>query len=314
MRTTALLSLLVLSACASDSGGKSAGREATPRNSADSSARIAHVSELPPDHRELLRAYGKGGEAWEEARERALADPALASFLVENLFLELARAHRTIGGRESERARAARDRAHAELARLGEAAAPTLVAALEVADDVSAQLAIDVLADVGRPALAPLVAGLSHAQPQARRRAADALARVQHGALEEPHVRNALIAARDDREWFVRAQVARALGARGSRDMETAPWRNALVAMLGDADAAVVEAAASGLAQLADPRAIGALVERLSRAAQAGEPRVFRAAQNALVQLTGQPPQPSIDAWAAWWRANRAHIERTGAR
>lgn len=271
---------------------------------------MVEVEQLPQSHRDLLRAYGAGGEAWESARTQALADPALTRFLVENLFLELVRAHRSLGGDDGERAQRARDRARTELARLGAPAAPTLAAALEVADDVAAELAAQTLGAIGRPALPALLEVLTAPEANARQRAALALARMPHGAREEPRVREALVGASADKEWFVRAQVARALGARGVRDVETTPWRVALEKLLADPDEAVVEAAAGALIELADPLAIRALIEALGGATDEAQLRKFRALQGALERLSGAGPQPSLAAWQAWWRENRARLER----
>ena len=294
-------------ACAASCG---APRESSASAQRDGgTGRVVEVRELPDTHRELLRAYGAGGETWEQARETALADPALTQFLVENLFLELARAHRALGGAAHARAQEARLRAHAELTRIGAAAAPTIGAFLEVRDDVTATLATEVLESIGRPALPAALQALGSERAHTRRRAAEALSRMQHGARDEPRVRAALIEARVDPEWFVRAQVARALGARGARDVETEPWRTALQSMLLDTDEAVVEAAAVGLMQLGDGRAIGVLIDVLARAVEAGDARKFNALQAALVRLSGAAEQPSVEAWRAWWRANRARFE-----
>jgi hypothetical protein len=306
----ASLALVALgAACAS-------GEKKTPVRSREGasggSARVVEVGKLPPGHQEVLRAYGAGGDAWEPMRERVLADPELTQFLVENLFLELVRAHRALGGVDGERALRARDRARFELAKLGASSAPTLAAALEVADDVTAELASETLGAIGRPALAPVVELLRSEKASTRQRAAYALARMSHGAREEPQIRAALIKAGRDREWFVRAQAARALGARGARDVETEPWRKALQALLLDEDEAVVEASASALVELADPLAIGVLIDVLARNTDEGEARKFNALQSAVVRLSGESPKPSIEAWRAWWRENRARFERRG--
>jgi HEAT repeat protein len=298
-----------VAACASGDKKSSSGSRGAH---ASASARVVEVTKLPPEHQEVLRAYGAGGETWEAMRARVEADPQLTRFLVENLFLELVRAHRSLGGRDSERALRARNRARVELAKFGASAAPTLAAALEVADDVTAELASETLGAIGRPALPAVTALLSSKQASTRQRAAYALARMSHGAREEPEIRAALVKAGRDREWFVRAQAARALGARGSRDVETEPWRTALQALLLDEDEAVVEAAATGLVELADPLAIGVLIDVLARNTDEGEARKFKALQSALLRLSGEKAKPSIQAWRAWWRDNRARFERRG--
>jgi len=297
---------LTLAACGSPDGASKSRRSSGASNA---SGRVVEVDALPQVHRDLLRAYGAGGEEWAAARERALADPALTRFVVENVFLEFVRAHRSLGGMDSARARRARDRASSELGSIGAPAAPTLIAVLEVGDDVTAELAMEVLGEIGRPALGPLVDALKSESPRARQRVASTLARMPHGAREEPRIREALIAASSDGEWFVRAQIARALGARGSRDTETTPWRNALQSLLLDSDAAVVEAAATGLVDLRDGRAIGVLIDVLARATEGGEPRKFNAVHAALVRLSGAGELSSIAAWRDWWRDNRARFE-----
>lgn len=296
-------SLVLASACSSSSASKS--RES------QNSGRVVEVGQLPADHRELLKAYGAGGATWEAARERALADPALAQFLVENLFLEMLRAYRGLGGLEADRAQRALERAREELAHFGGAAAPTLAAALEVGDELTAELAADVLAQIGRPALGAVSALLKSPAPRARQRAAMALARMPHGAREEAQLREALVLASRDSDWTVRTQVARTLGARGARDLESAPWRAALEASLADADPLVAQAAAEALVQLDDPAAIPALIDALERASRGGETAVFGAAQAALVRLSGAPEQPSVEAWRAVWRA---HLTRQKSR
>lgn len=288
---------LILSTSACSSSSPSKVRE--PQGS----GRVVEVGQLPAEHRELLKAYGAGGATWDAARERALADPALGQFLVENLWLEMVRAYRALGGVDAGRAQRALERAREELARFGGAAAPTLAAALEVGDELSAELAADVLAQIGRPALGAVSALLGNPAARARQRAAMALARMPHGAREEPQLREALVRASRDPDWTVRTQAARTLGARGARDVESAPWRLALEASLADADPLVAQAAAEGLVQLDDPAAIPALIDALERASRSGETAVFGAAQAALVRLSGASEQPSVEAWRAVWRA-----------
>jgi hypothetical protein len=293
--TLVWLGLILSSSCSSSASSKA--RE--PQGS----GRVVEVGQLPADHRELLKAYGAGGATWEAARERALADPALGQFLVENLFLEMMRAYRALDVSNDGRARRALERSREELTRFGGVAAPTLVAAIEVGDELSAELAADVLAQIGRPGLGAVTELLKNPAARARQRAAMALARMPHGAREEPQLREALVLASRDPDWTVRTQVARTLGARGARDLESAPWRLALEASLADADPLVAQAAAESLVQLDDPAAIPALIDALERASRSGETAVFGAAQAALVRLSGSPEQPSVEAWRAVWRA-----------
>jgi HEAT repeat protein len=272
-------------------------------------AKATSVRELPVEHRAVLEAYSSGGVRWESERERVLADPKLARFLIENLTLELVRAHRGLSGTEPERAQAAYDRARDELVRCDALAAPTLAAFLDVADPVSASVVIVVLEEIGRAAVEPTAAVLESKSEHARRRAAEVLAHQPHaGAQAEARVRQRMIDAFErEPEWTTRTALARALAARGSRDGDVVPWRNALHKGLLDVDPAVVEASADGIAGLGDERSIPILIDVLERHVAAGDVRRTQALQRALVGLSHEPEKPSIAAWRAWWeqRARR---------
>lgn len=288
-----------------------------PSSGAGAPGRVVGVGELPKEHADLLAAYGKGGEAWEAARERALADDALTRFLVENLTLEMVRAQRALGGKDSRRAQAAYDRSRLELVRFGERAVPSLVAFLEVADAVGATEAADVLERIGRPAVRATVELLERDAPETRRRAAALLARLPHSGSgrEEAEIRAGLVElSEEEPEWIVRAEVARALGGRGSRDSVSEPWRNALQAMLLDSDAAVVEAAAQGLVKLGDTRAVPRLIDLLERTSRQGNLRAFQAAQGALVALTRETEKTSVEEWRRWWSRENASTPRADGR
>src|SRR5688572_21173502 len=211
------LSIVVASALALLAACAAPDKKAKSKSTGDAPGRVVGVGELPKEHADLLTAYGKGGETWEAARERALADDALTRFLVENLTLEMVRAQRALGGTDARRAHAAYDRARLELVRFGERAVPSLVAFLEVADSIGATEATDVLERIGRPAVLPAAELLDREAPETRRRASALLARLPHSgsAREEEAIRASLIElSEDDREWIVRAEVARALGGR----------------------------------------------------------------------------------------------------
>ncbi len=275
------------------------------------SGRVVGVKSLPASHAEVLTLYAKGGHDWEVARADVFADPALGRFLVENLAVEMVKAHRALGGADTERARRAFDRAQLELVRAGECAVATLAGFVEVADSVSSTLAVGVLARIGRPAVAPVAALLDRSQLETRRRAAAALAELPHGGVTlEPVVRTRLIQlAQTDEDWVLRAQCTTTLGARGARDTDVLPWRMALETQLLDADAAVGEAAASALKALGDARALPALLRALEGATQSGDLRRFRATESAVVTLSGEPAKADLAAWRDWWTTNRARIE-----
>jgi hypothetical protein len=288
----------------------SAPKETGGRERADG-GRVLGVQELPPDQVDALAAYGRGGEAWEKERVRVLADPKLVQFMVDNLIVELARAHRGLAGADPARARRAFDRAGNELVRFGDRAVPTLVSMLAIGDAVVASLIEDVLVRIGAPAVDDVLPLLDDPAVDSRRRGAAALARMPHGLELEERVRDVLARhAHGDPEWIVRAESVHALGARGARDVASEPWRVALEACLADTDPIVTAAAAQGLSALADPRAVPALVSTLDRAVRAGDVRVSRAVERALIELTGEPPQSDVRAWRDWWFEHRREIEQ----
>jgi HEAT repeat protein len=265
-------------------------------------AGLVPLARLPEPKADLLAAYGRGGEEWERAREPALADPELAQFLVDNWIVELVRAHRAIAaGSDVERARRALERARGELARVPERSAASVVALLEVSDNVGADLAIATLEELGRPAVIHVVPLLERPRMETRRRAAAALARLPHAAQDEPQVRAGLVhSATRDPEWIVRAEASLALGSRGARDGDAEPWRAALTRALADPDAAVAEAAAEALGDLGDTRAVPVLIDAMERSARTGDPRVVQACDRALVTLTGARRSGGA-AWREWW-------------
>ena len=271
----------------------------------EASGRVVGVKELPAENSELLRAYARGGADWERAKADALAKPELARFLVDNLTLELIRAYRAFGGADHDRAQRAFLRSKAELVSMPAQSTPVLVALLEVADPVAADVASAVLEEIGRPALEPTLALVGHADVNVRQRAALLLGKLPHGGSQfEPRVRDTLVKRLStEPDWLARGSLARTIGRRGSLDTVATPWREALERALGDADPAVVDAAAEGLAELGDERAIPVLIDVLERSGKAGQTELFGTAQRALLRLSGQPEKPSIAAWREWWAA-----------
>jgi hypothetical protein len=271
----------------------------------DASGRVVGVKELPAENSELLRAYARGGEEWSEAKGKALARPELARFLVDNLTLEMLRAYRAFGGVDHDRAQRAFLRAKGELVSMPEHSAPVLVALLEVADPVAADVASAALEEIGKPAIEPTLALVSHADVDVRQRAALLLGHLPPGgAALEPRVRDTLVQRlANEPDWLARASLAKTVGRRGSLDTVATPWREALERALGDTDPAVMDAAAEGLVELGDERAIPVLIDVLERSSKAGQLARFGAAQRALLRLSGQPEKPSIAAWREWWAA-----------
>jgi HEAT repeat protein len=275
----ALFAIVLAGACAGP-------RPAAERRPEDQGAVVA-VSELPERHRELLEAYGKGGSVWEDARRRALADPELARFLVDNLVIELVRAWHGQNAAEPGRARRAFERARAELVRSGTVAAPVLAQLLDVGDAVVAELAANVLLRIDPAPVAEMAELLGSPEGETRRRAAALLARLGANAEADGRAHEALERlAHADPEWTVRAEAAAALGVRGARERSSTPARKALERALADPDPAVAAVAAKALQRLDDPRAIPALKQALERAAARGDLRVLRAVEEALEALS----------------------------
>jgi len=301
--------VLLLAACATPKDSASAGSpKAAPK---DSTAHVVPLAQLPEAQKRVLTAYARGGDEWEREREDVLADPALTSFLVDNLIVEMVRAHAGLTGAEPARSRRAFDRAVNELVRVGEPSLPQLVGLLEVSDGIVSALASYTLRQLGKPAALAVEPLLDSPNTETRRRAAAVLEKLPHTADNEPELRKRLVRlALSDPEWLVRAEAAQTLGSRGHNDRVSEPWRKALEECLFDSDPAVADAAARGLTTLGDARAIPALINSLERTAQAGNLRVFKATQTALRALSAGQVQPDVAAWRKWWDEHRVEIEK----
>lgn len=276
---------------------------------------VLKQDELPRREREVWERYHAGGAAWELEREHVLADPGLGRFVVDNLVREMVSSY--------DRSRLARagelagpfERAAAELVELAPISTPVLIELLGVRDGIVSFLAADLLARIGAPALPPLLTKLGDPQPEVRRRSAELCARLPIGAssAEEASVGEALARlVQQDKAWIVRAQAARALGARGARQKHKGFAAGVLTRALSDGDPAVVESAANALRELSEPRAVPLLIDALERSLAAGALAPARAAQESLRGLTGQKRDLLPQEWRRWWaeegeRAALAH-------
>ncbi len=264
---------------------------------------LVDVNELPAAQRDVLTAYGEGGGAWDEMRALVRADPDLLCFTVDNLALEMVRAHDALANDAGGPARRAHDRARAELVRLAPASTPVLVELLEVGDGVVAKLAGETLVEIGEGTALLVAPLLERDQLRARRRGTVLLRLLPLAGPHEPEITAHLARlARSDPDWFVRAEAARTLGSRAGRGRDTRAARTLLESVLLDHDPAVARYAAVGLAELDDPRAVPALVRTLVRAANEGEGKLLRTAQDALRALTGVRRDLDVSGWSAWWR------------
>jgi hypothetical protein len=291
---------LLLALLAGASAGCASGGGRRP----DGSASLVRAEQLPERQREVLAAWRGGEETWEGTRERVLADPELARFLVDNLVVEMVRAFDRSAIATASRPSGPFDRAQAELVRFSSHSTPVLVGLLEVKDGIVAYLAADTLGRIGAPAIEPTAAKLASRDVEVRRRAAELLGRLPHAGPGEPAVLDRLgEATRKDPSWIVRAQAARALGARGSRHEHKGFAAAALARALGDADAEVVKSAQEGLRTLGEANAIPALIQSLERAAREGDLGRLRAAQTALRGLTGETRDHDAEEWWERWKS-----------
>jgi HEAT repeat protein len=280
---------------------------------------VVPVDELPDEHRALLEAYGAGGEEWEAARGRLRSDPGLLRFAIDNLVVELVRAHDALVTSDVQRARRAYDRAGAELVRLAPESVAPLVELRALAD---AGVAVPVggvlgLLDGPPSGAAERVAGLLDVRDvRTRRRAARLLGELPPaGAGEEGVVAALGRAVEHEEDWSVRAEAARALGVRAGRGRVTGGARVRLERALQDPDVAVARCAAEGLGAIEDPLAVPALTEALARAVREGDLRFLRSVQGALQRVTGVRRELDLEGWRRWWReeggAVRARAGRT---
>ncbi|MDA1264402.1 MAG: HEAT repeat domain-containing protein [Planctomycetota bacterium] len=291
MRLLPAVLLSLLAACASE-----------PK----STARLRPVGELPPVYKDTWVAWVEQAADWSERREAVLADPKLASFLVDNLARTMLKSYRAgaIAGAHDLRV-GPFERSRAELVRMGAHAVPTLAELMAIGDATTALLCGEQLVEIGRPSIDYVLGLLERKEPHARARAAEVLGQLPHAGAKEPAVVAALVAATGDAEWFVRESATEALGHRGTRATEIGPTRQALSRALMDDDPEVGRAAAFGLARLADPEAIPALLNFLERAEREADLVSYEAGQRALRALSRTQKSRSPREWRDWWRANR---------
>jgi len=297
-----LLPLLLVAACAAP----------TPEPEGE----VRRVGELPSEYRDAWMAFVDDEPDWPDVRARALEDPKLTSFLVDNLALVMLSSYRggAIGGAHDPTV-GPFERARADLARIGAPAVPTLAELMVIGDGTAAHLCGVLLAEIGAPALEYVPRLLARESAQERARAADLLSRLPHAKGEEEELLAALAALLEgDADWTVRKASAEALGHRGARHSVVAPTRRALSAALYDEDIEVARAAAFALARLADPQAIPALLNYLERAQRAADLVSYEAGQRALRALSRTDRARTPREWRDWWRANRPPARGDGNR
>lgn len=275
-------------------------RTSTPR-AESGAARVVPLADLPPAQREVWEAWRKGAAHYELVRARVDRDPALARFVVDNLVREMVRAYEQNAFARPGGEPGRFERAQADLVSLAPYSVPVLAELLRAPDGVVAFLAADRLAAIGAESAAPVATLLDDERRDTRRRAAELLGRLPHAGAGEIAVQTALAARVEaDAEWPVRAEAARALGARGGRHDHKGYALGVLLRALRDADRTVAIQAAEGLGLLAEPRAIPRLAAELEPAAARGEPGLVAALERALERLAGDGRRRTPAQWRAW--------------
>lgn len=293
-RAGTALAALLLAACSSN-----------PPSPAPSPRGIVAPEELPQKKREVLEAWRAGGAKWESERDRVVADPELARFLVDNLVVQMVRSYDRSRIGSAFKPSSPFLQAQDELVRLADLSTPLLAEMLLLRDDIVAFLAADTLKRIGAPAVDPVAAKLGQGAPEVRRRVAELVGELPESS-EEPRVLEKLgSAAEHDEAWIVRAQSARALGSRAARRPEKGYAAAVLCRALGDPDAEVRKTALRALADLGDASAVPALIRALERAAAAGDLPALRTAQAALRELTKVPRDLDPEEWWKLWEERK---------
>lgn len=289
LRSSLLLALLLASGCTSNG----------PRR--------VPLEELPDDYRRALQAYREQDPRWPELRDAARADAALAAFLADNLaasMIEAFAASRV--GSHADPVSPFR-RAQNELVALAPASTPVLVAMVRAEDPILAHLGAETLRMIGPSSLGSALALLDDEQPRVRRRGAELL-----GAAGGPSASELEILARlatlsaEDEDWLVRAQAVRAIGERVDYLPSTGAVLQALSRAAGDPESLVATEAAHALGRVGELDAGAPLIRLLDRAVLDADLKLWRASQDALVQLAGGGPERDARQWRAWLQEARA--------
>jgi len=299
-----LLGLLVCAGCATS-------------DQAPKAAPLVKFSSVDATYADLLVAYGKGGEAWEEARAGAIAareagDPRQERFLIDNLLLEMVRAYQSGALDTALHREGPFERAQMELARFGPSAVPFLVEMVASKDGVLAFLGDHTLRLMGPDAALPSLPLLDHSRHGVRLRGAELLGALPTGSEGDEEIQRRLeTTAGSDANWMVRAQATRAYARRAAAFEPTSPERERarlhLERALDDGDPAVSKEAIDGLARLGDRRSVVALLglwARLERDHSQDPVQSHRdylarraAIEAALAAITGESRRQPLDEW-----------------
>lgn len=250
--------------------------------------------------RRVERAYRERSEDYPALRNAAVADPAVAAWLVRLFVVDVFRAREgkpLHEDRDLLRAAArledpVESRAVAEIVALGAAAVPVLVGDLvHHTQPQPRELGVELLVRVGAPAIPALVTVARDGRPQQRRAAARAL-----GAIGvDADVLSVLRSMVDDGDYAVRADALRALRSGG-------PAARAVVveSLRTDADPFVRRVAAQSLARFPSATAANALIDYLERCKRETDVQGELTAQASLQEIAGTRGPRTPAAWRAF--------------
>lgn len=249
---------------------------------------------LPPEQKarfgETWAFYQKNDASWPARRDAAMASPLEREFLIQNWIREAIR-----GADEKRSADLAQSpravRASEELAKVGEPAAPLLVALFAAKDPAVADSAGRILAKIGEKAVPALGEAANAQDPKTRRWAV-----LSFSWMSPPREESRVLEALRDADWTVRGAAAQALARYASEDSSAA-----LVRSLGDADAFVRIQAAETLGTRGEQRRIPALIAFLRNANGRFAADEIYAAKTALFALTRKNFGADAKAWQEWW-------------
>jgi hypothetical protein len=252
--------------------------------------------------KEAERLYRAGDAGFAVARDALAAQPATAWWLARLLVRDVvwytdhqqaddATFLNEATGRKSTRL----ERARGELAALGAAAVPCIVAdLLKSRFNDRRALGAQLLAQIGPAALPQMAPLLRDNDARLRRLGAEALGHMPRG----PEVDAELRRLAGDPDFTVRATAYEGL-ARGGP--EVAPLLRQ--ALLEDPDPFVRRALPPLLQRFHDRETALALVEYLRRATEAGDGRGVEAARKALVAMSGLRGNLNVAGWQGWARS-----------
>jgi HEAT repeat protein len=280
----------------------------------DPNANVVKEQDLPAQHRAVLEAWKKGGAAWEVEREEVRKDPELARFVVDNLVLDMVQAFDRSRIAQAGHAPGPFERAQAELIELSDHSTELLAGLVGVRDGIVAFLAADTLAKIGARANEPVAKLLDDPAEETRRRAAELLGKLPPSASDEPRILEALGKGTEhDKAWIVRAQAARALGTRGSKQSAKGYATGVLSRAMTDVDETVASSAAQALGELDEPRAIPRLIDAMEASAAQGRPGLLKAIQTSLAKLSRDTKPRDVRGWRAWWNEHEAQLAKPPA-